>query len=328
MDECMTGTRRSLLSEKKRQQLAGRLAAIDHRGLLGLHEVAGAGSVRGAAERLGISASALSRQVARMEEDLGIMLLERHGRGARVTEAGALLNDYFEEQRARLDGVVAQLQDITEARRGQISLGTGEGFLWHLMRGPLRGFAQAHPQLHMELSVGSTDQLVAQLLDDSIQMAVLYNLPPDPRLQSHAARRHPMRIVVAPGHPLHRLGRKITLQDLRQHRLGMLTGSHGVRQLLLSAEHGERVRLEPQLRSNSARALLRFAEEWGGVVITAAFAVAPEVLEKRLVALEAESGILEGAEAQLVTRRGRRLSPAAQQLLRHLAAHTPILRAS
>jgi DNA-binding transcriptional LysR family regulator len=322
----MPGARRQLMSEKQRLLLANRIAGLDHRRLLYLHEAVAAGSVRGGAERLGVSASALSRQIARMEPDLGIALLERHGRGVTATEAGALLDDYFAEQRARLDGVIAQIQEITEARRGQVSIGMGEGFLKHVMGTPLRSFAQAHPHLHIDLQVGSTDQLVGQLLDDTIQMALLYNLPPDPQLQSHASRRHPMRIIVNPGHPLVRLGRKVALKDLRQHRLGLLPGSYGVRQVLLSAEHGDRVRLVPQLVTNSARALLRFAEEWDGVVITTAFAVAQELEEGRLMALEAEGSILEGSEAHLVTRRGRRLSPAAQMLLRHLRARVALVR--
>ena len=312
-------------SEKRRELLSNRIARLDHRHLLHLHEVAAAGSVRGGAERLGISASALSRQIARMEADLGTALLERHGRGARMTEAGMLLDQYFVEQRARLGDVIAQLQEITQARRGQVSLGTGEGFLWHVMGTPLRSFADAHPDLHINVMVGSTDQLVGHLLEDSIQMALLYNMPPDPQLQSHASRRHPMRIVVNPRHPLCAIGRRLVLADLRPYPLGLLPGSYGVRQVLLSAEHGDRERLVPRLMTNSAAALRLFAEAWDGVVITTAFAVAREVKEGWLTVLEAEAPLLEGAEAHLVTRRGRRLSPAAQKLLRHLRAKVPVI---
>lgn len=322
----MPSTPRRFLSEAQRLSLANRLAGLDQRRLLYLHEAVAAGSVRGGAERLGVSASALSRQIARMEGELGIALLERHGRGVRPTEAGALLDDYFAEQRARLDGVIAQLQEMTGAQRGQVSLGLGEGFLWHVMGEPLRSFVDAHPQLHVNLQVGSTDQLVAQLLDDTIQMALMFNPPPDAQLQSHAARRHPMRIIVRPGHPLARLGRRVTLADLKKHRIGLLPGGYGVRQVLLSAEHGDRMRLVPQLLTNSARALLHFVEQWGGVIITAAFAAAREVEEGRVLALEAEPPLLEGGEAHLVTRRGRRLSPAAQQLLRHLRSKVAIVR--
>lgn len=321
----MSGARK-LLSEKQRLLLANRIAGLDHRRLLYLHEVATAGSMRGGAERLGLSASALSRQIARMEADLGTALLERHARGVLLTEAGTLLDDYFTDQQARLDSVIVQIQEVTEARRGHVSVGTGEGFLSHVMGPPLRKFAEARPHLRINLEVGSTDQLVHLLLEDIIHVALLYKLPPDAQLQSHASRRHPMRIIVGPKHPLRQLGRKVTLEDLRQHRLGLFPGSFGVRQVLLSAEHGEKVRLTPQLVTNSARALLHFAEDWNGVVITTAFAVSPALEAGRLVALEPEASLLDGSEAHLVTRRGRRLSPAALQLLRHLRANVGLIR--
>jgi DNA-binding transcriptional LysR family regulator len=322
----MATPRRQLLSEKQRLSLANRLAGLDHRRLLYLHEAARAGSMRGGAERLGVSPSALSRQILKMETELGIALLERHGRGVRATEAGSLLNDYFLDLRMRLGGVIAQIQDLTEARTGQVSVGMGEGFLWDVMGAPLHGFAQTHPELRIDIQVGSTDQLVAQLLDDSTEMALLYNLPDGAGLQTHASRRHAMRILVNPHHPLRQLGRPITVEDLRHHGLGLLPGGYGVRQVLLSAEHRHRVRLVPRLTTNSARALLRYAEEWGGVVITTAFAAERELLEGRLVALEAEEPFLQASEAHLATRRGRRLSPAAQRLLRHLRSTVRLLR--
>lgn len=317
---------RALLSEKQRLSLAGRLAQLDNRRLLYLHEAAAAGSVRGGAERLGISPSALSRQIMKMEDDLQIALLERHGRGVKPTEAGALLAEYFEEQRSRLGEVVAQIQDISEMRRGVVSLALGEGFLGEAMGPPLQAFAQRHPQLQIDLQVGSTDELVRRVLEDTAQMALLYNLPPEPGLQSHAARRHPMRIVTKPDHELARLGRKITLDDLRACDLGLLPGGYGVRQVLLSAEHRGRVRLTPKLTANSLRALLRFAEDWNGVLITTGFAVARELEEGRLVALEAHDAFLESSEAHLITRRGRRLPLAATHLLRHLRATMKLFR--
>lgn len=322
----MTGPGRHIVGEKQRQALARRLAGLDHRRLLCLHEAVQAGSVRGAAERLGVSPSSLSRQIMKVEAELGLALLERHGRGVSPTEAGRLLDAYVREQRERLDGVIAEIQEIGAARRGLVSLGMGEGFLTELMGAPLRGFAEAHPALQFDVRIGGTDALVRRLLDDTIQIALLYNLPVDARLQSHAAQHYPMRIVVRPDHPLARLGRKVSLEDLRPHALGLLPGAYGVRQALFSAEHHGRLRLTPRLTTNSLRALLHFAENWGGVLVTTSFAVSEQVAQGRLIALEAEPPFLAGSEAHIVTRRGRRLSPAAAQLLRHLRASLPLFR--
>ena len=322
----MTGTRRRLLSAKSRASLAARLGSLEHRRLLYLHEAGSAGSVRAAAERLNTSASVLSRQIAKMEESLQIPLMERHGRGIRLTEAGELLVTYYNEQNDRMDAVVAQIHELTELRRGLVSIATGEGFVGELMDRPLREFARKHPQLRIDLQLGSTDELVRRIVEDVAHIGLLYNLPPEPRITSHRSVRHPMRVATAPDHPLALLGRKIELHDLQSHELGLLPGGYGVRQALLSAEHRGMVTLTPRLTANSSRVLLQYAEEWNGVILTPAFAITREIDEGRLVALETADTLLDGVEAHLVTRSGRRIPAAANQLIRHLKATLPLLR--
>jgi len=56
--------------------------------------VATEGSVRKASEKLNIAASAVSRRITGIEEDLGVPLFERHARGVRLTEAGKILLDH------------------------------------------------------------------------------------------------------------------------------------------------------------------------------------------------------------------------------------------
>ena len=322
----MTGTRRRLLSAKSRASLAARLGSLEHRRLLYLHEAGSAGSVRAAAERLNTSASVLSRQIAKMEESLQIALMERHGRGVRLTEAGELLVAYYNEQNDRMDAVVAQIHELTELRRGLVSIAAGEGFVGELMGSPLRDFARKHPQLRIDVQLGSTDELVRRVVEDVAHVGLLYNLTPEPRIVTHVSVRHPMRVVTAPDHPLALLGRRVEIQDLQEHELGLLPGGYGVRQALLSAEHRGMVNLSPRLMANSSRLLIRFAEEWGGVIFTPAFAVTRQLQEGRLVALETADVLLDGVEAHLITRRGRRLPTAANQLIQHLRATLPLLK--
>ncbi len=323
----MAISKKQLGLQRQRLSLANRLSGLDHRRLSYLKEAVAVGSVRGAAERLGTSASALSRQIMRMETELQIPLLERHGRGVRATEAGALMVEYFAEQQSRLDAVVSQIQDMAEMRRGVVSLALGEGFLWDAMGAPLKGFADRYPQLQIDLQLGSTDSLLRLILEDKAHIAILYNLPNEPRVQSHASCRHTMRIVTNSTHPLAQLGRKIAPTDLRSYDIGLHPGGYGVRQVLLAAEHHGKLRLSPRLTTNSLWPLVRFAEEWNGVLLTPNFTVEREIAEGRLVALPAQDDFLGSAEAHLITRRGRRLPVAAAHLLRQLAAGLKVFKA-
>ncbi len=311
---------------RSRIPFAHRLSRIDYRRLLYLKEAAAAGTIRGAAERLGTSASALSRHIIKMEADLQMALLERHGRGVRATEAGHVLVQYFLDHQSRLDAVVSQLQDMAEMRRGTVSLALGEGFSAEIMGDPLRSFAERYPNLTIDLHLGSTDELVRQILEDKAHVALLYNLPNEPRVQSHSACPYPIRVVTSPGHPLAMLGRPIVAADLLGHSLGLHPGGYGVRQVVLSAEHRSRLRLTPRLSTNALGPLLRFALEWNGVLLTPTFPVAQELAEGRLVAMKVQDGLLENASVHLITRRGRRLPAAAAYLLRHLLTTLAVLK--
>ncbi len=318
---------RELRSEKQRRALTARIVALDHRRLLYLHEACASGSIRAAAERLATSPSALSRQIMRIEAELQTSLLERHGRGVRPTEAGAVLVTYFAAQQAALRDAVAEIHDMQQLRRGLVSLAVGEGFLSDLMGHPLRGFVEAHPQVQIDFHLGSTDELVGRVLEDVSHIGLLFNPPREPRIQSHAMRRHPLCVIAHPRHPLASLDRSLRIEDLEGHDLALLPVAYGVRQVLLSAEQDRRVRLRPRFMANSSRVLLRFAEEWNGVVLAPAFSVAQELQTGRLVALQLENPLVESAEAHLITRRGRRLPAAAGSLLRHLRATLRVFRA-
>ena len=314
------------LADRQQMMLTSRMGGLDQRRLSYLYEAVSAGSVRGGAERLRTSASALSRQIAKIEAELGLALLDRHGRGVLPTEAGKLLVDYFLEQRSRLETVVAQIQDLTAMRHGSVTLALGEGFLAEVMGEPLRLFAQRYPRLSIELLVGSTDEIVRHILDDRAHFGLAYNVPEDARLQVHAARHHAIRVVTRPTHQLASLGRDVTLRDLETCDIGMLPRAYGVRQVVLSAEQNGLARLQPRLTANSSSALLRFAEAWDGVVITTEFAVAEQIAQGRLVALRLPKGLLDGGEARLLTRRSRRLPVAAAHLLRDLRAKVGLFR--
>lgn len=311
---------RRLLSERHRAMLSSRLAGLDQRCLLYLHEATAAGSVRAAAERLDASASVLSRRIARMEADLGMQLMERHGRGVRLTEAGALVVAHFAESRERLDRLVADLDDVANLRRGTVSIAAGEGFLDDLVERSLPSFAGRHADVAFEVRTGGTDELVRRILDDAAHVGLLYNVTSMVGLRSHASAVHPMRVIAGADHPLIALGRRLTIRDLDGHAVGLLPGNTGVRQALASAEHAGEVRLRSRLTSSSTQALTAFARAWGGVFLSPAFAVARELGRGELVALSMDEPSLEGLQAHLVTKTGRRLPLAADGLLRHLAS--------
>jgi DNA-binding transcriptional LysR family regulator len=105
-------------------------------------------------------------------------------------------------------------------------------------------------------------------------------------------------------------------------------GSYGVRQLIEVAEHAEQLRLTPTLTTNSMLIMKHFAMAGLGLMMLPAFAMSREIAAGQLVALPIDDPFLSSAEAHIVTRQGRQLSGAANQLLQLLTSTMSTFRDS
>lgn len=311
--------------QRRRSTLVKRMSHFDFRNLAYLEAAVTTGSVRGGAEVLNTSPSALSRQIAKMEAELNVPLLERHGRGVRPTEAGLLFMNYFKDQRRQIETVVEGVWQILGLQRGAINVALGRGFGDPAMD-VLKHFSKTHPSVQLNLSFGSTDEIVQRIVEEEAHIGLAYNPPNEPKLHSHASKEHPLCAVTKPDHPITLLGRRVRISDLADYDLGLLPGNFGIRQTLLHAEDDEHVMLAPKLVTNSNHALERFALEWDGVIVSPAFGLRDRITDGDLVATEFEESYLRAAEAQLLTRRGRQLPPAASALLQSLKGSLDIVK--
>jgi DNA-binding transcriptional LysR family regulator len=129
-----------------------------------------------------------------------------------------------------------------------------------------------------------------------------------------------MHAIVAPDFPLAGKFGSVTLQDLLPYPLALTHPEHGTRRLVEAAMLLDRVRLTPALTTNSVTLLKLFITNNLGFTFLARIAVAPELEAGQLMAIPVENRLLQSPEAQLITRVGRQLSPAANRLLQRLAA--------
>jgi DNA-binding transcriptional LysR family regulator len=98
-----------------------------------LDEVARTGSIRKAAERVGIAASSINRQILALEQDLGVPLFERLPRRMRLTIAGELLLTHIRATLREHDRMRARLIDLQGRRRGLVRIATMGGLANTLM---------------------------------------------------------------------------------------------------------------------------------------------------------------------------------------------------
>ncbi|MCY1136568.1 LysR substrate-binding domain-containing protein [Actinoplanes sp. Pm04-4] len=194
------------------------MAEISLSGLRAVRQVATLGSFTAAAEALGYTQSAVSRQVAAMEQVAGAPLFERHARGVRPTAVGEVL---LRHAGALLDAAEAAERDLATARErlaGRLIVGaypTG-----HLVLVPraLALMRDEHPGVEVTLRSHGSRSLLRMLRAQQVEVAIIVCAPgDDPDLTGLRHERllgARLRVAVADGHRLAGRG-SVTPDDLR-----------------------------------------------------------------------------------------------------------------
>lgn len=110
-------------------------------------------SFKFAAEQLCVTAGAISRQIQRLEEQLGVKLFERHCREVRLSQVGQLYLSQVASALNTIDSASDQVRDFTQAPKVQIE--TTQTFAMHWLIPRLRSFRNLHPEIEVNLSTTS-----------------------------------------------------------------------------------------------------------------------------------------------------------------------------
>lgn len=139
-----------------------------------LAEVARRGSFSGAAEELSYTQSAVSQQVATLEAETGMTLLERHARGVRVTPAGQALVEHAEGILARLEAAETELSAIAGLRAGRLRMASFPTAGATLMPLAIATFRSSHPEIELTLSEGEPEEIAPRLRSGEFDLALLF----------------------------------------------------------------------------------------------------------------------------------------------------------
>ncbi len=284
-------------------------------------ESAKLGSMRAAADKLGIAVSSISRQIAQLEAELGVALIEHGRRNIKLTEAGDLLLDYYGEQTAQREVLDQRLADLKGLRSGRIDLVIGEGFISQALSSVLSRFMSNHAGILMQVRVVASSNEVARLVvEDDAHLGLAFDAGSDPRARARVSIAQPLRAIVRPGHPLAARA-QIRLADLVGQPVCLPENSLRTRQLIKLAEDRERVSLQPGLTANSVSLLRDMVLSTEYVTLLPVLAVAGEVASGELIAVPIDNPILECTRVNLLSRLGRQLAPAPTRLLSALETY-------
>ncbi len=166
---------------------------IDPRRLRFLLAVARAGGVLAAADELGISASAVSQQLARLETEVGRPLLERTPRGAVLTGAGHALAETAEEVERSLEAAVARLGAEDSDPVGSAHLGTFQTFLVTVLLPQLPEWRERFPRVHLDVLESDRETMLRSLRSGDLDLAVVeFDVGEPSRPLSRGTRETPL----------------------------------------------------------------------------------------------------------------------------------------
>jgi len=185
------------------------------------HAAAEAGSFTHAGEQLGLSQSAVSRQVSALEQELNVSLFHRHARGLILTEQGELLHRTAHDVFMKLEAARAKLTDSKERPNGELKVSTSPGMGLHWLTPRLSEFIDLYPDIHITL-ITSDEELDLAMREADV--AIRLRQPTQPDLIQRKLFSVRFHAYASPEY-LKRFGTPKTLEDLDKHRVLLLGGT-------------------------------------------------------------------------------------------------------
>lgn len=225
-----------------------------------------------AARQLGLTPSAVSKQVARLEQALGARLLERTTRRVRPTPAGLELAERARPLFQALDEVGDVVRAQQTAPSGRVRITAARAFA-HLCLLPLLArLARAQRELEFEVLL---DARRLDFVEDDVDLAVREGALRDSSLTARRLGTAAVVLCAAPAY-LGARGAPRRLADLERHALLALPASNAGTDLTrLRDRDGSRLRLTPRFRVNDVLALRALAEHGAGIAALPDYVAAP-----------------------------------------------------
>lgn len=155
-----------------------------------------------AAEALSISQPALSRSIARLEDELGVPLFERQGRNIILNQYGKLFLVHANRILKELEETKKEIRDLLDPEYGEVSLGFLHTLGVNMIPDILRSFQKLHPKTKIKIFQNNNLSLLKQLQNGELDLCLVHHPFDDPHIEWTRLWNEELFLMVPAGHPL------------------------------------------------------------------------------------------------------------------------------
>jgi DNA-binding transcriptional LysR family regulator len=282
------------------------------------NEVADTRSIRRAADRLHVAPSAISRQIAILEQSLGTLLLERTNTGIQLTPAGLVLERFTRHMFRDMERVQENIRSLKGLRLGEVKIWVIEGLIMDFLPRTIADFNEQFPAIKFSVYSESSDRIAEALTRNEADIGIVYNPKGRPGIEIVAQYSEPVMCLVS---PLHDFANResLTLAEICSQQIALPVTSFGLRQLFDQAVARSRVTPDILVSTNNLELTKSLAVTGRTLAIAPAMAARKELSDGRLRAVPIDSPDFAEATSAVCVHRDRQLSYAANEFLKRLA---------
>jgi DNA-binding transcriptional LysR family regulator len=269
-----------------------------------------------AAARLHRTQPAVSQGIAKLEAELGEILVERSA--GSLTDAGEVLQVYAQKMLNLRKDAGAALSELRSLHRGRLDLAANEYTCLYLLP-VLDAFRREHPRIKVAVQRSLASRIADEVLSHSVEMGVVSFRPEDPQVTSTVVYRDELVCVMSPAHALAKF-RKVSIARLGRESFVAHNVPSPLRQKVIATFERHKTPLQMEVELPSLEAIKRFVQRGSGVALVPKLTVESELALGVLVAVQVPELQVE-RKLRLVHRKQAALSHAAREFLRVVQAH-------
>jgi DNA-binding transcriptional LysR family regulator len=270
-----------------------------------------------AARELGLSPSAVSKLVTRLEDRLGVQLMVRTTRRLALTPEGGAFFQRSQRILAEMEEAETEVSQFRRSPRGLLRMHTGVAFGLHQLARVLPEFLDHYPEIRLDLTV--TDREV-DLVEEGVDLAI--RMGPLAESSLHARRICDLeRVICAAPRYLKRHGTPRTPDDLARHNCIWITTLPALRRWPFDTPDGQRlVEVSGNVVANNAETMLQLALMGVGIVRLVDALVGEPIGKGELVPILTDCHHVEPVPLYAVYPHGRQRSPKVTAMVNFLVA--------